>query len=57
MSRYTTLKIIVNDERLQGLPIGGTFDASPQGVETLISMLQDGLRLRVRRERDRVYIE
>lgn len=57
MSRYTTLKIIVNDERLQGLPIGGTFDASPQGVETLISMLQDGLRLRVRRERDHVYIE
>lgn len=57
MNRYTTLKIIVNDGRLQGLPIGGTFDASPQGVETLISMLQDGLRLRVRRERDRVYIE
>jgi transmembrane sensor len=56
MSRYTTLQIIVSDERLRALPIGGTFDASPQGVEMLISMLQDGLRLRVRREPGRVYI-
>lgn len=54
MSRYTTLKIVVNDKRLQGLPIGGTFDASPQGVEALISMLQDGLRVSVRREPGRV---
>lgn len=57
MSRYTTLKIIVTDERLRQLPIGGTFDASPQGVETLISMLEDGLGLRVRREQQRVIIE
>jgi transmembrane sensor len=56
MSRYTTLRIIIDDDRLRQLPIGGTFDASPQGVETFISMLKDGLRLRVRRERGRVYI-
>jgi transmembrane sensor len=57
MSRYTTFEIVVDDEQLRRLPIGGTFDASPQGVETLVSMLKDGLRLRVRRERGRVYIE
>lgn len=57
MSRYTTLEITVNDQRLRQLPIGGTFDATPQGVETLIAMLEDGLRLRVRRERGHVYIE
>jgi len=57
MSRYTTLDITVNDQRLRQLPIGGTFDATPQGVETLIAMLEDGLRLRVRRERGHVYIE
>ena len=51
MSRYTTLEITINDQRLRQLPIGGTFDATPQGVETLIAMLEDGLRLRVRRER------
>lgn len=56
MSRYTGLEILIDDERLRQLPIGGTFDASPQGVETLISMLQDGLRLPVRREGGRVYI-
>lgn len=57
MSRYTTLEITVNDQHLRQLPIGGTFDATPQGVETLIAMLKDGLRLRVRRERGHVYIE
>lgn len=56
MSRYTGLEIVIDDERLRQLPVGGTFDASPQGVETLISMLQDGLRLHVRREGERVYI-
>lgn len=57
MSRYTTLRIIIDDAALKQLPIGGTFDASPQGAETFISMLKDGLRLRVRREQRRVYIE
>lgn len=57
MSRYTTLEITINDKRLRQLPIGGTFDATPQGVETLIAMLEDGLRLRVRRERGHVSIE
>lgn len=56
MSRYTTLRITIDDDGLRQLPIGGTFDASPQGVETFISMLQDGLRLRVRREGGRIHI-
>lgn len=57
MSRYTTLRIIIDDGKLRQLPIGGTFDASPQGVETFISMLKDGLRLSVRREGGRIYIQ
>jgi transmembrane sensor len=56
MSRYTTLEIVIDDEGLRRLPIGGTFDASPEGVQTFISMLKNGLRLRVRRDAGRIHI-
>lgn len=58
LSRYTTLKIVVNDEILRNLPVGGTFQANPQGAETLLTMLEDGFGLSVDRgSGDRVYIE
>jgi len=57
MSRYTALKLSISDDKLRELPVGGSFPATPQGAEMLISMLQDGFRLRIRREPGHVYIE
>lgn len=50
ISRYTTLQIVVDDDALRGLPVGGTFQANPQGAEALLTMLEDGFGLEVRRE-------
>jgi transmembrane sensor len=46
----------VTDGSLRKLPVGGTFQASPQGADMLLDMLRDGLGLRIRRESDHVYI-
>lgn len=57
LSRYTPLRIELSDG-VRDLPVGGTFQTNPQGVETLLSLLQDGFDLRVRREtRARVYVD
>lgn len=58
LGRYTSARIIIEDEQLGSLPIGGTFDANSRGVDALLNMLHEGFGLRVRRERDdRIYIE
>jgi len=50
LMRYTTLKIDISDESLRKLPIGGTFQASPEGAEALLKTLQDGFGMTVRRD-------
>lgn len=57
LGRYTTLQLVVEDEKLRNLPVGGTFQANPQGAETLLTMLQKGFGVSIRREGDRVYIQ
>jgi transmembrane sensor len=58
LMRYTSLKIEVVDDSLRQLPVGGTFQTSPEGAEALLKMLEDGFGARVRRAGgDRVYIE
>ena len=58
MSRYTALRIEIGDESLRRLPIGGTFQANPEGAEALLTMLRDGLGLTIRRDgHDRATIE
>ena len=57
LGRYTVLQLVVNDERIRHLPVGGTFQANPQGADALLTMLTDGFGLRIRRESGRVYIE
>jgi transmembrane sensor len=49
LMRYTTLRIEIADESLRQLPVGGTFQTSPEGAEALLRMLQDGFGARVRR--------
>jgi transmembrane sensor len=57
LGRYTPLHLVVAGERLGQLPIAGTFDASPQGVETFLAMLNQGLGLTVHREAGAVVIQ
>jgi len=58
MNRYTRLQIEVGNDALGRLPIGGTFQANPDGAEALLTMLRDGLGLTVRRDgADRATIE
>lgn len=57
LGRYTTLELVVDDEKLRELPVGGTFQANPEGAEAFLTMLKDGFGLKIRREDGRVYIE
>ena len=58
LMRYTTLKIVFDDDALRSLPVGGTFQTSPDGVEALLTMLHDGFGTTIRRDdQGHVYIE
>jgi transmembrane sensor len=58
LMRYTTLKIDISDGSLRELPIGGTFQASPEGAEALLTSLHDGFGMTIRRDRPgHAYIE
>jgi transmembrane sensor len=57
IGRYTSLRLIVNDEGLRHIPVGGTFQANPQGAEAFLTMLKDGFGLTIRHEGAHVYIE
>jgi transmembrane sensor len=58
LMRYTPLEIEIADDSLRQLPVGGTFQTSPEGAEALLKMLQDGFGARIRRVgADHVYIE
>jgi transmembrane sensor len=58
LMRYTTLKIELSDEALRRLPVGGTFQTSPEGAEALLTMLRDGFGASIRRDgQGHVFIE
>jgi transmembrane sensor len=58
LTRYTTLKIEFDDDALRQLPVGGTFQTSPEGAEALLTMLHDGFGTTIRRDgHGHVYIE
>ena len=58
MMRYTTLQIVFDDDALRALPVGGTFQTSPDGVEALLTMLHDGFGTTIRRDdQGHVHIE
>jgi transmembrane sensor len=58
MMRYTTLKIEFDDDAIRSLPVGGTFQTSPDGMEALLTMLHDGFGTTVRRDdQGHVHIE
>lgn len=57
LSRYTPQRLIIEDVSIRRLPVGGTFETSPQGTESLLTMLEQGFGLTVHREADKVFIE
>jgi transmembrane sensor len=57
LGKYTPLHLVVSGEGLRNLPVAGTFDGSPQGVETFLAMLNQGLGLTVHREAGEIVIE
>jgi transmembrane sensor len=58
LMRYTTLQIEIDDNELRRLPVGGTFQTSPEGAEALLTMLHDGFGTTIRRDgQGHVYIE
>jgi len=58
LMRYTNLKIEIDDAALRDVPVGGTFQTNPEGVEALLTMLHDGFGATIRRdEQGRVHIE
>jgi transmembrane sensor len=56
LSRYTAARMIVTDDSLRLLPVGGTFQANSQGAESLLAMLHDGLGVRLRRDNGSIYL-
>jgi transmembrane sensor len=57
LQRYTPIQLVIQEPRLRQLPVGGTFQAGPQGAEAFLMMLDRGFGLSVRREAGRVLIE
>lgn len=58
LMRYTPMRIEIVDDSLRQMPVGGTFQTSPEGAEALLRMLEDGFGARVRRAgANHVYIE
>ena len=57
LARYTKLRLVVEDNDLRNLRIGGTFQASEAGIQSFLKMLKDGLAINVRRDADHVYID
>jgi transmembrane sensor len=57
LSRYTTLHIVIADDGLRTIPVGGTFQSNARGADALLTMLQDGFGLQIRRDGDTVHID
>jgi transmembrane sensor len=56
MSRYTPLHLVISGEGVRQLPVAGTFEANPHGVDVFLTMMSQGLGLTVHREADKVVI-
>lgn len=56
LNRYTPRRIVLEDDSLRALPVGGTFHASPQGAETLVRLLEQSFDLRVERDGNRILV-
>ena len=56
LNRYSTEQLILEDDTLRALPVGGMFQAGPQGAAALLRMLERNFDIRVRREATGTYL-
>jgi transmembrane sensor len=57
IGRYTTLQLVIDDDELRNVRVGGTFKASEEGAQTLLAMLEQGWGVEIHREpRGRVHL-
>lgn len=57
LNRYSTEQLILEDDGLRALPVGGTFQAGPKGGAALLRMLEQNFDIRVRRQGTRTYLQ
>ncbi len=50
LNRYSTEPLILEDDALRALPVGGAFQAGPQGAAALVRMLEQNFGVTVRRD-------
>lgn len=56
LNRYTLQPIVLEDEQLRSLPVGGAFHASPQGAQTLLRLLEQSFNVQIRRSSTRAVV-
>lgn len=57
LNRYTPQPLVLEDESLRSLVVGGTFRADPQGADMLMHMLQENMSVTVRPGQNRFYLQ
>lgn len=56
LDRYSVEQLVIEDDALGSLRVGGTFQASPKGATALLGMLEQNFGIRVRREGTHIYM-
>jgi transmembrane sensor len=57
LNRYSADPLILEDEALRGLPVGGAFQAGPKGAPALVHMLEQNFDVRVRRDTAGIHLQ
>ena len=56
LNRYSVEQLVVEDDTLRAMRVGGTFQASPKGATALLGMLEQNFGVRASREGTHVYL-
>lgn len=56
LDRYTVDRLVIEDDALRALRVGGSFQASPRGAAALLGMLEQNFGVRARREGNDIYL-
>lgn len=56
LNRYSVEQLVVEDDALRAMRVGGTFQASPKGAAALLGMLEQNFGVRASREGTHVYL-
>lgn len=56
LNRYSVAQLVIEDDALRTVRVGGTFQANPQGAAALLRMLAKNFNIQVRRDGTRTYL-